>query len=139
MHRWRTSGITWNETAAGHACPALVSARAEEAATADVGGIEDAGPEAGVSLASLWEIAIKVSQNKLYLPKRFGELFPHSVPDSGLSLLPIEPRHLVAVSKLPFHHRDPFDRLLIAQAQTEGMTVVTCDPAFAPYGIPLLW
>ena len=62
--------------------------------------IEDAGSDAVVSLASLWEIAIKVSINKLALPKPFDELFPHSVPDSGLTLLPIEPRHLIAVSRL---------------------------------------
>lgn len=101
--------------------------------------IEDAGQEAAVSLASLWEIAIKVSLNKLCLPKPYEELFPQSVPDSGLSLLPIEPRHLVKVSQLPFHHRDPFDRLLIAQAQVEKLTLITCDPEFAAYDVPLLW
>jgi len=101
--------------------------------------IESAGADAAVSLASLWEIAIKASLNKLYLPKPFDELFPHSVPESGLALLPIEPSHIAAVSRLPFHHRDPFDRLLVAQAQVEGLTMVTCDAAFAAYGIPLLW
>src|SRR5688572_16859242 len=101
--------------------------------------IEEAAAGAGVSVASLWEIAIKLSLNKLRLPKSFEELFPQSISDSGLSLMPIEPRHLAAVSKLPFHHRDPFDRLLIAQAQVAGATVVTSDGAFAAYGIPLLW
>ena len=89
--------------------------------------------------ASLWEIAIKVSLEKLYLPKPYDELFLHSVPDSGLTLLSIEPRHLNAVSRLPLHHRDPFDRLLVAQAQTDGLTVITCDPRFPAYGVPLLW
>ena len=101
--------------------------------------IEAAGEDAAVSLASLWEIAIKVSVNKLSLPKPFEELFPHSVPESGLVLLPIESRHLAVVARLPFHHRDPFDRLMIAQAQVEGLTIITCDPQFPAYGVPLLW
>src|SRR5947207_2542667 len=67
------------------------------------------------------------------------ELFPQSVTDSGLSLLPIEPAHLAVVSRLPLHHRDPFDRLLIAQARVEGLTIVTCDPHFQAYGTPILW
>lgn len=101
--------------------------------------IEEAGSGTAVSMVSLWEIAIKVSLDKLYLPRPFDELFPHSVPDSGLTLLPIEPRHLNAVSRLPFHHRDPFDRLLIAQAQVDGLTIITSDAKFPAYGVPLLW
>jgi PIN domain nuclease of toxin-antitoxin system len=101
--------------------------------------IESAGTQAAVSVASLWEIAIKTSLNKLSLPKPFDELFPGSVTESGLALLGILPNHIAAVSRLPFHHRDPFDRLLIAQAQTEELTVITADTAFAAYGIPLLW
>jgi PIN domain nuclease of toxin-antitoxin system len=101
--------------------------------------IEEAGSEAVVSMASLWEIAIKVSLNKLYLPKAFDELFPNSVPDGGLTLLLIEPRHLIAVGRMPFHRRDPFDRLLIAQAQVDGLTIITGDAKFPAYGVPLLW
>ena len=101
--------------------------------------IEAAGMDAAVSVVSLWEIAIKVSLNKLNLPKPYEELFPHSVPDSGLSLLSIEPSHLVPLSQLPFHHRDPFDRLLIAQAKVEKLTLITCDPEFAAYDVQLLW
>lgn len=101
--------------------------------------IEAAGPESMVSVASLWEIAIKASLNKLCLPKPFDELFPQSVPESGLSLLGIEPRHINGVSRLPWHHRDPFDRLLIAQAKSDGLTLVSCDPKLAGYGVPVLW
>lgn len=104
-----------------------------------LGEIETAGPGAMVSRATLWEIAIKTSLNKLCLPKPFDELFPQSVPDSGLSLLGIEPRHLNEVSRLPLHHRDTFDRLLIAQAKANGLTLVSCDPKFAGYGVPVLW
>ena len=95
--------------------------------------------EAFVSMASLWEIAIKTSLNKLYLPKPYDDLFPRSVPESGLALLPIEATHLTGLCRLPHHHRDPFDRLLIAQAMAEGMTLVSCDRHFESYGVPLLW
>lgn len=101
--------------------------------------IEAAGRDAAVSVATLWEIAIKVSLNKLYLPKEYEDLFPHAAPESGLSLLSIEPRHLAVVRRLPFHHRDPFDHLLIAQAQADGLTLVSRDPRFPACGVPLLW
>ncbi len=98
-----------------------------------------AGTDAAVSMASLWEIAIKVSLNKLQLPKIYDEVFPQSVTDSGLSLLPILPAHLALVSRLPQHHRDPFDRLLIAQIFVEKLTLVSLDERFPAYGVPLLW
>ena len=101
--------------------------------------IEEAGTDAHVSVASIWEIAIKVSLNKLTLPDEFETLFPSSIAESGLTLLPISVPHLAAVRRLQHHHRDPFDRLLIAQAKVEGMTLVTCDPHFPAYGVPLLW
>ncbi len=98
-----------------------------------------AGHFAAVSTASLWEIAIKVSLNKLQLPKDYGELFPHAIPDSGLRLLPIEPTHLAGIVHLPWHHRDPFDRLLVAQAKTEGLTIISGDAKFSEYGVSVLW
>lgn len=101
--------------------------------------IEEAGENAVVSMVSLWEIAIKTSLNKLRIPRPFQELFPHGVTESGMSLLGIEPRHLNALSTMPWHHRDPFDRMLIAQAQVDGFTLVSCDGFFPAYGIPLLW
>jgi len=101
--------------------------------------IEEAGSDAHVSMASLWEIAIKVSLNKLTLPGEFETLFPSSIAESGLALLPISVAHLATVRRLEHHHRDPFDRLLIAKAKIEGMTVVTCDPHFPAYSVPLLW
>jgi len=93
---------------------------------------EDAGLAAHVSVASLWEIAIKVSLHKLTLPGEFETLFPSSVPQSGLTLLPIAVAHIAAVLRLEHHHRDPFDRLLIAHAKTEGLMLVSCDPHFPP-------
>lgn len=111
----------------------------EKVPPATLEAIETTGPDSFVSVASLWEIAIKASLQMLYLPKAYDELFPQSVFDSGLSMLPIEPPHLGALSRLASHHRDPFDRLLIAQAQVEGLTIVSCDPHFAAYGAALLW
>ncbi len=95
--------------------------------------------EVYVSVASLWEIAIKIALQKLELPGDFEDLFPGSLNNSGLMLLPIEVSHLVALRKLPLLHRDPFDRLIIAQAQAEEMMLVSNDSQFASYGISLIW
>jgi PIN domain nuclease of toxin-antitoxin system len=94
--------------------------------------IESVANQSHVSLASLWEIVIKVSLGKLRLPARFADIFPAQLRQNGFVLMPVELRHLGTLESLPYHHRDPFDRLLIAQAQTDGFTVVTNDPAFPP-------
>jgi PIN domain nuclease of toxin-antitoxin system len=87
-----------------------------------------------VSAVSPWEIEIKRATGKLKaphdLPKRLREL--------GFAPLSITVEHGVAAGMLPLHHRDPFDRMLIAQAQLEGLTIVTRDPRFDPYGVALL-
>lgn len=88
-----------------------------------------------VSAASAWEVAIKVGTGKLRIPGPVEA----AVEQSGFEKLPVEFRHAAAVIALPLHHGDPFDRMLIAQAITEGLTVVTHDRLFAPYGIPVLW
>ena len=92
-----------------------------------------------VSHASAWEVAIKVSLGKLRLPISYAELFPRWLVANNFQVLAPDFRHYAALLTLPRHHGDPFDRLLIAQAQTERMTLVTCDGRFAPHGIPLLW
>lgn len=88
-----------------------------------------------VSAATAWEIAIKVALGKLQVP---GPVEP-AVAQSGFGKLPVEFRHAAAVMALPAHHGDPFDRMLIAQALTEGLTLVTHDRQLAPYGVPVLW
>lgn len=86
-----------------------------------------------VSVATLWEIAIKVSLGKLgALPT-----LPTVLERAAVQRLGIEDAHLVRLQELPWEHRDPFDRLLIAQALAEGLTVLTADPAFAGYGVPV--
>ena len=94
---------------------------------------------AHVSAASLWEVAIKTALGKLKLPAPYADIFPRQLETNGFGLLPIAPAHCAALLTLPFHHRDPFDRLLLAQAKAEGMTLVTDDGQFGSYSVPLLW
>ena len=101
--------------------------------------IEDPANVAHVSAASLWEVAIKFALGKLKLPAPFADIFPRQLELNGFSLLPITPAHCATLLTIPFHHRDPFDRLLLAQAKTEGMTLVTNDGQFGSYGVPWLW
>jgi PIN domain nuclease of toxin-antitoxin system len=88
-----------------------------------------------VSAASAWEAAIKIALGKLRLP----EGFEAGVIGSRFDRLPIDFSHAEVVGTLPRHHDDPFDRMLIAQAITERLTVVTHDRRFAPYGIDVVW
>ncbi len=101
--------------------------------------IEDAEYEKFVSIASIWETAIKVSIGKMSLSAPFDVLFPHQLRINGFELLPVKIEHTSVVATLPFHHRDPFDRLLIAQAIEEKMTLVSVDAHFDDYGITRLW
>ena len=101
--------------------------------------IENPAHEKFVSAASLWEIAVKLSLEKLKLPRPFGEVFPQQLEVNGFELLPISCAQLNQLVALPFHHRDPFDRLLIAQALADGMTVVTRDLEFSKSPAKMLW
>ena len=92
-----------------------------------------------VSIASLWEMAIKISLGKLTLDQRFDDFVPRLIETNGFDLLAVRTDHVARLTSLPFHHRDPFDRLLLAQARAEGMTLVSDDGQFGPYGVPLLW
>jgi PIN domain nuclease of toxin-antitoxin system len=91
-----------------------------------------------VSIASLWEIAIKISIGKLALQVDYASI-EAQLPASGILLLPISFRDTVRVLNLPFHHRDPFDRILIAQAIDRSLTLVSRDEVFDAYGVPRLW
>ena len=88
-----------------------------------------------VSAASAWETSIKAALGKLKLP----ESFEVGVADSNFEQLPIAFSHAERVASLPPHHRDPFDRMLIAQAQSEGLTLVSHDRRLTPYEVPILW
>jgi PIN domain nuclease of toxin-antitoxin system len=101
--------------------------------------IEDPANQTHVSHVTAWEVAIKVSLGKLSLAIPYQDLFPGALLTNGFAVLPADFRHYNQLLSLPFHHRDPFDRLLIAQALVEGMTLVSSDPHFRAYGVPVLW
>jgi len=92
-----------------------------------------------LSAASSWEIAIKFALGKLKLPEPPEKYVPGRMADQGMDSLPIEHIHALRVASLPPHHRDPFDRLLIAQAQVEKLPILTADRKLADYGIELIW
>ncbi|MCP1384019.1 type II toxin-antitoxin system VapC family toxin [Runella salmonicolor] len=91
-----------------------------------------------VSMASFWEMAIKVSLGNLELTTSFVKYF-ETVISEGFIILPVDFIHTVKLSELPFHHRDPFDRTLIAQALSEQLTVITKEKLFEEYGVTRLW
>jgi PIN domain nuclease of toxin-antitoxin system len=101
--------------------------------------IEDQGNQKLLSIASLWEISIKVSIGKLDVGMAIAELLSREVYGNGFEVLAIQANHLDELTKLIFHHKDPFDRLIIAQALAERMPVVTKDEAFGRYPVSLLW
>lgn len=88
-----------------------------------------------VSVASLWELKLKAATGKLRLPQPFYQ----EILLLGFDILAIELKHIDEATRLPLHHKDPFDRMLIAQALTEGMTLVSADRKAAVYEVPLLW
>jgi PIN domain nuclease of toxin-antitoxin system len=87
-----------------------------------------------VSVVSFVEIGVKAAIGKLRMPAGLRE----HVLESGARILGVAPEHGLAIAELPLHHRDPFDRLLIAQARSEGLTIVTADPQFAHYDVPVV-
>ena len=101
--------------------------------------IEDRNNESFLSIVSLWEMAIKISIGKLSIDGEFEEFIPEQMELNGIQTLPINFPHLAQVANLPFHHRDPFDRLLIVQAKIEKMRLITRDRAFASYDIATSW
>ncbi len=103
------------------------------------GLIEDSDNQPLLSMASLWEMAIKVSIGRLDLAHPFEELIPEQMILNGIGILDIRMEHVAGVVQLPFHHRDPFDRLLIAQAQVEAVPIVGADEAFDAYAITRMW
>jgi PIN domain nuclease of toxin-antitoxin system len=91
-----------------------------------------------VSAASVWEMAIKSSPGRLSLPGPLQDYLGEKAAE-GFELLPVDWLHAAAVERLPFHHRDPFDRLLVAQALVEGLPIVTPDRVFRKYGAQVVW
>ena len=101
--------------------------------------IEDENNSLYLSIVSLWEITIKLSLGKLDLQLSVDEMVESFLIPGGIEILQIETSHLSILRDLPLHHRDPFDRLIIAQAKSEQMTLISADGMFDQYGISLLW
>jgi PIN domain nuclease of toxin-antitoxin system len=101
--------------------------------------LQDPDNELFLSAASSWEIAIKFALGKLPLPIPPAEYVLSRMETSGTTPLPVQHSHALQVSSLPHHHADPFDRLLIAQAQLENLEILTTDRKFEAYEVALLW
>jgi PIN domain nuclease of toxin-antitoxin system len=101
--------------------------------------IESPETERLLSVAALWEMTIKASLDRLDIGLPMPEFVDQQVHGNGIEVLGVEPAHLESLRHLPYHHRDPFDRLMIAQAKTEGIQIVSKDGAFPPYGLHPIW
>ena len=101
--------------------------------------MENYDNELVMSVASLWEIAIKLSIGKLELSEPFDRLIPEKIEENAIDILQINLSHLSAMMRLPLYHRDPFDRLIIAQGIFEKLPIIACDEAFESYPIDIIW
>ncbi len=101
--------------------------------------LEDSTNEVFISVANAWEMQIKAQIGKLTLHKPWPEIVRDEMTTNGFQLLRVELPHIEVLDSLPFHHKDPFDRLLIAQAIHENLTLVSNDPKFPAYPVTLLW
>lgn len=101
--------------------------------------IADPLNEIEISPASYWEIAIKIGLGKYSLPEPLDTFIEREIAANDMRILPIEPKHAAVLSAMPMHHRDPFDRLIIAQALAEKIAIVGSDPDFDDYGVVRHW
>lgn len=91
-----------------------------------------------LSIASIWEMAIKMQLNKLHIDKPIKEVID-LVSLFGFEMVPILPQHIIKLTNFVFHHRDPFDRIIIAQGLSEGMIIISKDEVFDKYGVNRIW
>jgi PIN domain nuclease of toxin-antitoxin system len=101
--------------------------------------LENRAIEKMVSPVCYWEIALKIATKKYALGKPYEEFLVEAIEKNGFSYLHIELKHTAALLTMPFHHKDPFDRLLIAQAMVEGLPILSADAAFDAYPVKRLW
>lgn len=99
----------------------------------------DPANELILSAASAWEMQIKVMLGKLVLRKPLGQVISDQVQQNGLTILPVNLDHILRLDSLPSHHKDPFDRLMVSQAMTEGWPIVSHDLAVAKYPVKIIW
>jgi PIN domain nuclease of toxin-antitoxin system len=122
-----THVLIWLDIAGGR-----LSASAQRA-------IQDPQNTLYLSLVSVWEMQIKIQLGKLHLNSSLSTTLESQQQINGIQLLPIQLTHILALNNLPYHHNDPFDRLLITQAQTENLILVTNDPKIHSYDVAYLW
>ena len=101
--------------------------------------IGDGENELFLSAASGWEMAIKARLGKLDLPDNLEAFIPQQISLNAIDILPIQMSHALHVHKLPQHHRDPFDRMIVSQAQLEDLPILTTDPQIAQYPVQTIW
>lgn len=112
--------------------PERLSARAREA-------VSDSQNDLYVSLATIWELANKAATHRLPLVGSSVHRMVERIEELGVAFLPITQQNILAAATLPHHHGDPFDRMLIAQAQAESLLLLTKDADIARYDVPILW
>jgi len=101
--------------------------------------IENPDNQKLVSVASLWEMGIKISLGKLTLQKPFNELIPRQIEDNGFELLNIKLDHISKLTLLAYYHRDPFDRMLASQCLSDELPIISCDETFDNYIVKRIW
>ncbi|MDA8334889.1 MAG: type II toxin-antitoxin system VapC family toxin [Peptococcaceae bacterium] len=101
--------------------------------------IGDGSNDLFLSAASGWEIAIKAGLGKLKLPADVGTMVAEQLDVNAISALPVQMNHALHVNTLPAYHRDPFDRLLVAQALCEDLSIMTADPQICQYSVTVIW
>ena len=131
-------GWATNETSARHSHLHLVGRSTGKTLTAALSALEDEANDLLLSVASVWEMQIKIQLGKLRLSLPLKELLKNQQETNNLTVSPVTLTHVLALDALPFHHKDPFDRLLIAHSIEEELTIVTADSQFSPYPIKLL-
>lgn len=92
-----------------------------------------------LSVATLWELSIKINTGKLDIPQPLNKLVAQECPQDNIRIIDIKPIHAIESGSLPLHHKDPFDRMIITQAITENLTVITSDKVFQKYNIAVLF
>jgi PIN domain nuclease of toxin-antitoxin system len=101
--------------------------------------IQDRTNRVFLSLVSVWEMQLKLQSNKLTLPSPLAKIIETQQQSNRVELLPVMLPHVLALDSLPSHHKDPFDRLLIAQARTENLTLISHDSVFTKYPVQIIW
>ena len=131
-------GWARNETSARHSHFPLVGRSPRKLSQTALSALQDEVNELLLSVASVWEMQIKIQLGKLKLSLPLKDLIKNQRETNELNLLPVELKHVLALDALPFHHNDPFDRLLMAQSIEEDLTLVSADSHFSAYSVKLL-